>query len=94
MVASVTKGGTHKLYKRFIKIVETYWHDHSLESSWGALSDGTICFSIQFQPFNSNFLGKNADKINLGLVMFHSEIWPETTCDVSFRDLITDIIND
>jgi hypothetical protein len=29
-------------------IVETYWHDHSLERSWGALSDGTISFSIQF----------------------------------------------
>jgi hypothetical protein len=28
------------------KIVETYRHDHSLESSWGALSDGTI-FAIQ-----------------------------------------------
>jgi hypothetical protein len=29
-----------------IKIGETYWHDHSLESSWGALSYGTISFSI------------------------------------------------
>jgi hypothetical protein len=29
------------------KIVITYWHDHSLKSSWGALSDGTIHFSIQ-----------------------------------------------
>jgi hypothetical protein len=24
--------------------VATYWHDHSLESSWGGLSDGTIIF--------------------------------------------------
>jgi hypothetical protein len=25
------------------KIVQkTYWHDHSLESAWGALSDGNI----------------------------------------------------
>jgi hypothetical protein len=32
-----------------LKIVETYWHDHSLESSRRALSDGTIIFSIQ--PF-------------------------------------------
>jgi hypothetical protein len=31
-VISVTKGRT-KLPKEF-KIVETYWHDHSLESSW------------------------------------------------------------
>jgi hypothetical protein len=31
----------HRNWKKF-KIVETYWHYHSLESSWGALSDGTI----------------------------------------------------
>jgi hypothetical protein len=48
MVTSVTKGETQKLHKKF-KIVETYWHDHSLESS-GSLSDGTISFSIQ--PFS------------------------------------------
>jgi hypothetical protein len=35
-VTSVTKGGTQKLPKKY-NIVETYWHDHSLESSWGAL---------------------------------------------------------
>jgi hypothetical protein len=29
------------------KIVETYWHNHSLESSSGALSDGAISFFIQ-----------------------------------------------
>jgi hypothetical protein len=29
------------------QIVETHWHDHSLENSWEALSDGTISFSIQ-----------------------------------------------
>jgi hypothetical protein len=46
MVTSVTKGGTQKLPQAF-KIVETFWHDHSLESSWGALSDGTISFAIQ-----------------------------------------------
>jgi hypothetical protein len=51
MVTSVTKGG--KLPENF-KIVGTYWHDHSLESSWGALSDGTISFFIQ--PFS----GENA----------------------------------
>jgi hypothetical protein len=38
MVTSVTKGGTQKLPKT-LKIVETYGHDHSLESSWGAVSD-------------------------------------------------------
>jgi hypothetical protein len=51
MVTPVTKGmkgGTQKLPQKFM-IVETYWHDHSLESSWGALSDGTISSSIQ--PF-------------------------------------------
>jgi hypothetical protein len=32
MLSSATRGG--------IKIVGTYRHDHSLESSWGALSDG------------------------------------------------------
>jgi hypothetical protein len=30
------------------KIIETYWHDHSLESSGGALSDSTIRFSSYF----------------------------------------------
>jgi hypothetical protein len=35
-----------------IKIVETYRHYHSLESSWGALSDGTISFP-------NHFWGKN-----------------------------------
>jgi hypothetical protein len=28
------------------KIVGTYWHDHSLENCWGALSDGTVGFTI------------------------------------------------
>jgi hypothetical protein len=32
MATSVTKGGTQKLPQTF-KIVDTYWHDHSLESS-------------------------------------------------------------
>jgi hypothetical protein len=30
------------------KIVGTYTHDHSLESSWGALSHGTISLPIHF----------------------------------------------
>jgi hypothetical protein len=33
IVTSVTRCGTHKLPKKF-SIIETYWHDHSLESSW------------------------------------------------------------
>jgi hypothetical protein len=33
---------TKKKLPKTSKIVETYWHDHSLESSWEALSDGTI----------------------------------------------------
>jgi hypothetical protein len=45
MVTSVTKGRTEKLPKT-VQIVETYCHDHSLESTWEALSDGTISFSI------------------------------------------------
>jgi hypothetical protein len=36
--------GKQKLPNKF-KIVKTYWHDHSLESSRGALSDGTISVS-------------------------------------------------
>jgi hypothetical protein len=44
-VTSVTKGGTQMLPKTF-SIVETYWHDHSLESSQGALSDDTLSFKI------------------------------------------------
>jgi hypothetical protein len=48
MATSVTKGGTQKLPQK-IKIVETYCHDHSLESSRGALSDGTNSFSTIFE---------------------------------------------
>jgi hypothetical protein len=61
-VTFVTKDGTQKLPQKF-NIVETYWHDHSLESSWGALSDGTISFSIHpfwrgaFSEFFSKALG-------------------------------------
>jgi hypothetical protein len=57
MVTSVTKDGTQKLPKQF-RIVVTYWHDHSLESSWGELSDRTISFSIK--PFSDFFLSKKA----------------------------------
>jgi hypothetical protein len=38
-------------------IVETYWHDHSLESSWGVLSDGTISF-LFIHFLADNFLKK------------------------------------
>jgi hypothetical protein len=48
----VTKGGTHKLPKKF-KIIKTYWHDHSLESSWVALSDGTISLMDVIFTWNS-----------------------------------------
>jgi hypothetical protein len=51
------EGGTQKLPPKF-KIVEAYWHDHSLESSWGALSDGTIC------PFS-------ACRFNAGISSLH-----------------------
>jgi hypothetical protein len=47
-MTSVTKGGTQKLPQKF-KIVETYWRDHSLESSCVARPDGTTSFSIH--PF-------------------------------------------
>jgi hypothetical protein len=52
MATSVTKGGTQKMPK-ISKIVKRYWHDHSLESSWGALSDGTI-YILLIQPFGEN----------------------------------------
>jgi hypothetical protein len=48
-------GETQKLAQKF-KIVETYWHGHSLESSWGALSDGTISFSIKLFWGKMHFL--------------------------------------
>jgi hypothetical protein len=34
------------------KRCKTYWHNHSLESSWGSLSDGTI--SSLIQPFSES----------------------------------------
>jgi hypothetical protein len=51
MVTVVTKGGTQKLPQKN-QIVESYWHDHSLESSSEALSDSTISFSIN--PFQGD----------------------------------------
>jgi hypothetical protein len=36
---------THRNYPKN-QIIENYWHDHSFESSCGALSDGRIGFSI------------------------------------------------
>jgi hypothetical protein len=44
----VTEGEKQNLPKKF-KIVTTYRHDNSLESSCSALSDDTISFKIQ--PF-------------------------------------------
>jgi hypothetical protein len=54
-VKCVTKGGTQKLTPK-IKVDETYWHDHSLESSWGAFPDGTINFQggMHFLNFFQN----------------------------------------
>jgi hypothetical protein len=44
VTSAVTKGGAQKLPQK-INIFETYWHDHALECSWGALSD-TSRFSV------------------------------------------------
>jgi hypothetical protein len=38
------QGQDSEIAQKIFKIVKTYWHDHSLESSWEALSDGTISF--------------------------------------------------
>jgi hypothetical protein len=43
MATSVTEGGTQTLPKIF-KIVKTFRHVHSFESSCGAISDGTLVF--------------------------------------------------
>jgi hypothetical protein len=48
MATSVNK----EISKKF-KIVETYGNDHSLESSWGALSDGNHFWT---RDFNKHFL--------------------------------------
>jgi hypothetical protein len=50
----VTNGGTQKLPKKF-KNVETYCHDHSLESS---CSDGTISCLIDAKMCFLNFSHK------------------------------------
>jgi hypothetical protein len=60
MATSVTKGGTKKLSKK-LKIVETYRHDHSLESSGGALSDVPLHVDVQFNYF-LNFSNKIVPK--------------------------------
>jgi hypothetical protein len=78
MVTSVTKGRAQKLHQK-CKIVETYRHDHSLESSWRALSAGTISFLIQ--PFFGGkyifwiFLKKNLLKSKKNHLRFHFYFW-------------------
>jgi hypothetical protein len=61
MVTSVTKG-KQKLPKN-VSIVGTYWHDHSLESSWGTLSDGTITDSTIFGENILNLSEKNLSQV-------------------------------
>jgi hypothetical protein len=65
----VTKGVAQKLPKHF-RIVGTYWHDYSLESSWGALSDGSIGSTILRRIYFINLWlpGKTRRK-SLGLVL-------------------------
>jgi hypothetical protein len=59
MVTSVTQGrDTEIAQAKDFKIVGTYWHNHSLESSWGALSDGTGTSTIKF--LINHFRWKNA----------------------------------
>jgi hypothetical protein len=41
-----TDGGWETKLPKIFKIVETYRHDHSLESSWGAHSDGIGLYPI------------------------------------------------
>jgi hypothetical protein len=58
------------------KIVAPYWHDHSLESSSDALSDGTISFSIHQLPGEICFFWiflKNTPVLN-ELITFKLEI--------------------
>jgi hypothetical protein len=50
------RAGRRNCSKTF-NIVEIYWHDHSLESSWGALSVGTISFLTQ--PFSGEQIQGN-----------------------------------
>jgi hypothetical protein len=56
MMTSVANGGdgTQNLCPKNVKIVETYWHDHSFERSWGVLSNGTISFLIQ--PMSGEYI--------------------------------------
>jgi hypothetical protein len=63
MVTSVTKGGTQKLPKKD-KIVEIYWHDDSLESSWGPLSDGIIWFSHFWGKMHFVYFSQNMSVLN------------------------------
>jgi hypothetical protein len=72
-----TPGGTQKLPKEF-KSVETYWHDHSLESSWWTLSDAPISFSgSHFLNFSQNHPQqslKSSRQIILGMFRCHGAL--------------------
>jgi hypothetical protein len=57
MVTSLTKSRTQKLPKKIFMTVETYWHDHPLETSRGALS---VNFSIRAINAFSEFFSKTS----------------------------------
>jgi hypothetical protein len=52
------QGQDTEIVQQNLRLVETYWHDHSLERSWGALSDGTISISGRKKSIFCIFLKK------------------------------------
>jgi hypothetical protein len=96
---SVTKDGTHKLPQKY-KIVETFWHDHSLESCWGALfSDGTIICRTDIQSDPPRGVSYSPSQVCLHITpMFNlkwkfSQKWSETSEEWNVMIHVADEIN-
>jgi hypothetical protein len=72
------------------RFIETYWHDHSLESYWGALSDATICF---FDPIISggkiHFL--NFSQKPLSFRVNQDSLWGTLVWSLLFTEAIKSI---
>jgi hypothetical protein len=92
MVTTHQGDNSHRNCPKKFKIVETYWHDHSLESFWGALSDGTISWLIH--PFSG-------DKCIFWILFIHYQPWADKTfrkisqnkmylSEISWRKFISD----
>jgi hypothetical protein len=80
------RAGHKKLPQKF-RIMETYWHDHSLESSWEALSDGAISCSIQFVLWGELIFWILLKRPQSGMFLMHDFISTGIMCIVAYYNI-------